>query len=78
MSETPIDAAVAAFLRPSEEEAAWLADTRFDATLAAASADLAPDGQAMDTADRYAASIIATHLEARRRLARLMSEAIEA
>lgn len=78
MRGTKLDRAIAAFLALPEDTDAWLADPRLEATLAAASADLAPGGRATNEADGYAASVIATHLEARRRLARLQAEAIEA
>ena len=67
----PASAAVAAFIMPSQRTMAWLGDARLTATLQAASETLAPGGVAEDATDRYAASVIETHLVARARLSKL-------
>lgn len=73
---TRVDAAtrlLTEFSSPSPRTASWLSDPRFVVTLQAASEALAPGGRAEDAADRYAASVIETHLVARRRLSTLMN-----
>ncbi len=62
---------VAEFTAPPQRTIAWLGDHRLTATLSAASESLAPGGKTGDPADRYAASVIETHLVARRQLTKL-------
>jgi len=57
-----------AFIAPPARVAALVGDPRIVAALDAASASLAPGGKAANAEDRYAASVIETHLAARRRL----------
>jgi len=61
-------ALISDFTAPPPRTMAWLADSRLTSTLTAASESLAPDGITEDPTDRYAASVIETHLVARRRL----------
>lgn len=72
--ETVVDPAaqrLADFVDPPRHVASWLSDPRLVATLQAASAALAPEGRAEDAADRYAASVIETHLVAQRHLTKM-------
>jgi len=69
----PSSALVANFAAPSPRTSSWLGNPRLTATLEAASQALAPDGKTEDPVDRYAASVIETHLVARRRLSKLMN-----
>ena len=66
----PIVELVTDFVAPPRRAASWLSDPRLVATLEAASVALAPDGKAQDPTDRYAASVIETHLVAQRLLTR--------
>ena len=66
-----VDAAtslISDFVSPSLRTMALLSDPRLTSILAAASENLAPSGVTQDPTDRYAASVLETHLVARRRL----------
>ena len=65
------------FSAPSPRTMAWLGDPRLVATLQAASESLAPEGVTEDPTDRYAASVIETHLVARRRLSKLTNSLLK-
>lgn len=67
----PVAQLVTDFAAVPPRTASWLSDPRLVATLQEASEALAPGGIAEDPADRYAASVIETHLVARRRLMKL-------
>lgn len=73
----PTSALIAGFAAPSPKTAAWLANPRLGATLEAASEALAPGGVTEDPVDRYAASVIETHLVARKRLSKLMNSLLK-
>jgi hypothetical protein len=60
-----------AFIAPPASVESLLADPRLISVLEAASASLAPGGKAANAEDRYAASVIETHLAARRRLTQM-------
>ena len=68
---------VAAFAAPSSRTTAWLSSPRLTVTLETASKALAPNGATEDPIDRYAASVIETHLVARRRLSSLMNSLLK-
>lgn len=82
-SQTPLDRAEASlalimeFITPPQQTMARLSDPRLAATLQAASTSLAPDGVSEDPTDRYAASVIETHLVARRRLSKLTNSLLK-
>lgn len=73
----PTAALVSEFVAPSPRTMAWLANPRMTATLEAASNALAPNGASEDATDRYAASVIETHLVARRRLSKLTNSLLK-
>ncbi len=56
------------FITPSPKTMALLSDSRLTSILSAASESLAPSGVTQDPTDRYAASVLETHLVARRKL----------
>ena len=66
------------FISPPRETAEWLGNPAMTAALAAVSADLAPDGVAGSKRDQYAASVVETHLAARRQLARHLNALLRA
>jgi hypothetical protein len=66
------------FTAPPRETSRWLADPAISATLTAVSNDLAPDGVADNGRDRYVASVVETHLAARRQLARHLNALLRA
>lgn len=68
---------IAEFIQPAPRTMAWLSDPRLSATLKAASDALAPGGVAEDVTDRYAASVLETHLVARRRLTKLTNSLLK-
>jgi hypothetical protein len=68
---SPEALALDAFIAPPASVAALAGDPRLTAALEAASASLAPGGKASNAQDRYAASVIETHLSARRRLTQM-------
>lgn len=59
---------VSDFASPPPRTMALLSDPRLSSILTAASETLAPNGVTQDPTDRYAASVIETHLVARRQL----------
>ena len=71
-------ALVSDFIAPPRETAEWLGNPAMTATLAAVSADLAPGGVAASKRDQYAASVVETHLAARRQLARHLNALLRA
>jgi len=73
----PGAALVAEFIAPPQRTAAWLSDARLASTLQAASDSLAPGGVSEDPTDRYAASVLETHLVARRRLSKLTNSLLK-
>ncbi len=73
----PSSALISDFILPAPRTMAWLSDPRLTATLQAASASLAPDGVTEDPTDRYAASVLETHLSARRRLSKLTNSLLK-
>lgn len=73
----PSSALVSEFIAPSPRTMAWLSNPRMTATLEAASKALAPNGASEDATDRYAASVIETHLVARRRLSKLTNSLLK-
>jgi len=73
----PSNALVADFVAPSSRTTAWLTNPRLTATLEAASQALAPNGSTEDPIDRYAASVVETHLVARRKLTTLMNSLLK-
>lgn len=68
---------IAEFVAPPHRTMARLNDPRLFATLQAASDTLAPSGISEDPTDRYAASVIETHLVARRRLSKLTNSLLK-
>ncbi len=77
ISLDPASALLADFAAPSSRTTAWLNNPRMTSTLEAASQALAPNGAAEDPIDRYAASVIETHLVARRSLSKLMNSLLK-
>ena len=73
----PSAALVEDFIAPSSRTTAWLTNPKLTATLEAASESLAPGGATEDPIDRYAASVVETHLVARRRLSNLMNSLLK-
>jgi len=73
----PSSKLVVDFVAPSSRTTAWLTSPRLTATLEAASQALAPNGATEDPVDRYAASVVETHLVARRRLSNLMNSLLK-
>jgi len=73
----PSAALITDFIQPSQRTMAWLSDPQLTTTLQAASEALAPDGTAEDVADRYAASVLETHLVARRTLSKLTNAVLK-
>jgi len=77
ISLDPASALLADFAAPSSRTTAWLNNPRMTSTLEVASQALAPNGAAEDPIDRYAASVIETHLVARRSLSKLMNSLLK-
>ncbi len=73
----PSNALVSDFIAPASRTTAWLTSPRLTATLEAASQALAPNGSTEDPIDRYAASVVETHLVARRKLTTLMNSLLK-
>ena len=73
----PSAALIEDFIAPSSRTTAWLTNPKLTATLEAASESLAPGGATEDPIDRYAASVVETHLVARRRLSNLMNSLLK-
>lgn len=70
-------ALVSDFIQPTPSTMAWLSNPRLAATLQAASDALAPGGASEDPTDRYAASVLETHLVARKRLTKLTNSLLK-
>lgn len=66
------------FIQPPEHVRAWLSDPMIGPVLAEISRDLAPSGVASDAQARYTASVIETHLSARKQLASRLNALIRA
>ncbi len=60
---------MAAFTAPSHETKSWLVNPMLSSALKSVSQDVAPDGVAASPRDQYVASVIETHLAARKQLA---------
>lgn len=73
----PASALVEDFIAPPIRTTAWLTNPKLAATLEAASQSLAPGGATEDPINRYAASVVETHLVARRRLSNLMNSLLK-
>lgn len=69
---------VSNFIAPPRETAEWLGNPAMPAALAAVSTDLAPGGVASSKRDQYVASVVETHLAARKRLARHLNALLRA
>ncbi len=69
---------VSEFIAPPRETAEWLGNPAMPAALAAVSVDLAPDGMASSKRNQYVASVVETHLAARKRLARHLNALLRA
>ncbi len=81
--ETPLrarsdDTAISDFIAPSRETAQWLGSPAISGALAAVSKELAPDGVAGSSRDQYVASVVETHLSARRQLAHHLNALLRA
>ena len=70
--------AISDFIEPSRETAKWLGNPALTGALAAVSQELAPDGVAESNRDQYVASVVETHLSARRQLARHLNALLRA
>ncbi len=68
---------VSDFASPPPRTMALLSDPRLASILTAASESLAPNGVTQDPTDRYAASVIETHLVARRQLTKLTNSLLK-
>ena len=71
-------ALVSDFIAPPRETSEWLGSPAMTTVLAAVSNDLAPSGVATSKRDQYVASVIETHLVARRQLARHLNALLRA
>ncbi len=60
---------ISAFTEPSNETREWLGSPLLTSALKAVSKDIAPDGSAKSSRDQYVASVVETHLAARKQLA---------
>lgn len=77
--DRPIEAAsVSDFIAPTGETAEWLGNPAMTSVLAAVSEELAPNGSAATERDQYAASVVETHLVARRQLAKHLNALLRA
>ncbi len=70
--------AISDFIAPSRESAHWLGNPAITGALSAVSDDLAPDGVAQSSRNQYVASVVETHLSARRQLARHLNALLRA
>jgi hypothetical protein len=70
--------AIAEFVAPSRETAHWLGNPAIAGVLSSVSQELAPDGVAQSSRDQYVASVVETHLSARRQLARHLNALLRA
>lgn len=71
-------APVSEFIAPSSRTTEWLASPGIGAVLVAVSDDLAPDGVATSKRNQYVASVVETHLAARRQLAKHLNSLLRA
>lgn len=69
---------VSEFIAPPRETAEWLGNPSMPAALAAVSGELAPGGVATSKRNQYVASVVETHLSARRQLARHLNALLRA
>lgn len=76
--EPNIEMLVAEFIAPPRETAEWLGNPSMPAALVAVSGELAPGGVAASKRDQYVASVVETHLSARRQLARHLNALLRA
>lgn len=72
------EALIKEFIAPPDHVRAWLGDPMIGPVLAQVSRELAPEGSAEDAQARYAASVIETHLAARKHLASRLNALIRA
>lgn len=72
------DALIREFIAPPDHVRAWLGDPMIGPVLAQISRELAPEGVSEDPQARYAASVIETHLAARKQLASRLNALIRA
>ncbi len=75
---TATTAPLSDFIAPPAETAEWLGSPAIGSVLAAVSRDLAPDGVAMSKRNQYAASVVETHMVARRQLTRHLNALLRA
>lgn len=66
------------FIAPPSETADWLGNPVMGAALSAVSSELAPDGVASSKRDQYVASVVETHLAARKQLAKHLNSLLRA
>jgi len=69
---------VSEFIAPPRETSEWLGNPAMPAALAAVSVELAPGGVASSKRNQYVASVVETHLAARKRLARHLNALLRA
>lgn len=66
------------FIAPPSETAEWLGSPSIGSALSAVSGELAPGGVAASKRDQYVASVVETHLAARRQLAKHLNALLRA
>lgn len=66
------------FIAPPSETADWLGNPVMGAALSAVSGELAPGGVASSKRDQYVASVVETHLAARKQLAKHLNSLLRA
>jgi|GEM_PF-2844681 len=69
---------ISEFIAPPSETSEWLRSPSIGSILAAVSSDLAPNGVANSQQDQYVASVVETHLVARRQLAKHLNSLLRA
>ncbi len=75
IAETPL---LSEFIAPPTETAEWLGSPSIGSVLTAVSGDLAPGGMATSKRNQYVASVVETHLVARRQLAKHLNSLLRA
>lgn len=66
------------FIAPPSETAEWLGSPAIGSALAAVSGELAPGGAATSKRNQYVASVVETHLAARKQLAKHLNSLLRA
>jgi len=66
------------FIAPPSETAEWLGSPAIGSALAAVSGELAPGGEASSKRNQYVASVVETHLAARKQLAKHLNSLLRA